>query len=383
MSRDESTSEGKTEPSHEEPEVEGAQEPELDLQPGDTAEFTEQKLTEARGADPEDPVAAWLEALDSGTENDTMLRFTPSQHNAIDLTEANSSGLMQLLAGRKTRLSTLLNESGTFPLGREAARGIRSKIREMSEDRGIDVGFMAAGIASWTETTEAGAQQFTAPVMLVPVTLRPRPDDDDDEVQFNGSARLNPALARHMQTYHGLRLDPEEFHDAGYAIARFDPVRTADLLSRVAGENLDSLQVWRQNYISTFADLADLGDPSLVNREHPVLRALATSDRLAEEPVEPQTLDERYPRTEKLVLDADPDQQTALDAIEAGTSLVISAPPGGGQTQTAVNAVAALAWTGKRTLVVAERTEPCDLGHGLRSRRGHGRATPSEAATMR
>ena len=335
------------------------------------AESTEH-AEHADGAPAGGDVTAWIESLGTGTENDTMLRFTPSQYNAIDLTEGNTSGIMQLFAGRRTRLSTLLNEAGAFSAGRQAAQGIRAKIREMSEERGIDVGFLAAGVASWTEASSSvGSEQFTAPVMLVPISLRPREESHDDyEIQFTGPARLNPALSRHMLARHGMLLDPVEFHNAAYATARFDPVRTAELLSRLAsrtasaqeggGAALDSLQVWRQVYVSTFADLADLGNPSALNLDHPVLSSLASGARLPQREAEQALadlppLDERDPREELLVADADADQQAALDAILAGTSAVVSAPPGTGQTQTAINAAAGLAWQGKRVLVVAER----------------------------
>ena len=357
--------------------------------------FTDQGLTEqspaassspgyaAASADsPEVPsVTAWVESLGTGTENDTMLRFTPSQHNAIDLTEANSSGLMQLLAGRRTRLSTLLNEPSSFEPGAKAAAHIRSKVREMREDRGIEVGFLGAGIASWTEHTSAGAESFTAPVMLIPISLRQRSEkphagtSSDYEIQFTAPARLNPALARHLASAHGCVLDPVEFHNAGYVTARFDPHRTADLLSRLASghaaENpespLASLQVWKQLYVSTFADLAHLGNPAELNLQHPVLTSLASGQSLQQlhtaqaealavaSTLEP--LDQRNPAQERLVADADSGQQAALDAILSGVSAVVSTPPGTGQTQTAVNAAAGLAWSGKRVLVVAERTD--------------------------
>ena len=328
----------------------------------------------ADGAPAGGDVTAWIESLGTGTENDTMLRFTPSQHNAIDLTEGNTSGIMQLFAGRRTRLSTLLNEAGAFSAGRQAAQGIRAKTREMSEERGIDVGFLAAGIASWTEASPSGgSEQFTAPVMLVPISLRPREESNDDyEIQFTGPARLNTALSRHMLAHHGLLLDPVEFHNAGYATARFDPLRTAELLSRVASRTasaaeegsssaLESLQVWRQVYVSTFADLADLGNPAALNLDHPVLSSLASGATLDQTEAEQALadlppLDERDPREELLVADADADQQTALDAVLSGISTVVSTPPGTGQTQTAINAAAGLAWQGKRVLVVAERT---------------------------
>lgn len=321
-------------------------------------------------ADSADPVVAWAESLDAGADNDTMLRFTPSRHNAVDLTDANSSGQMQLFAGRRTRLSTLLIEDAAFATGREAVAAIRAKVREMSEERGIDVGHLAAGVAGWTEETAAGVEQFTAPVMLVPVSLRPRPDGDDFEVQFTAPARLNPALARHLADRHGLVLDPAEFEAAGYATARFDPSRTSELLDRLvarhAGESgagdgaLGSLQVWDQVYLSTFADVSGLGRPAGLDSSHPVLRALAASEPLSQPEADAEaqaapSLDDRDPQDERLVVDADADQQAVLDAVAAGQSMVVSAPPGTGQTQTAVNAVAALAWAGKRTLVVSER----------------------------
>ncbi|WP_022873515.1 DUF4011 domain-containing protein [Nesterenkonia alba] len=315
-------------------------------------------------------VPGWIESLGTGTENDTMLRFTPSQHNAVDLTDANASGLMQLLAGRRTRLSTLLNDPGVFTTGAKAASNIRAKIREMREDRGIDVGYLAAGIASWTETTAAGTESFTAPVMLVPISVRTRADTNDYELQFTAAAKLNPALARHMAETHQLLLDSAEFHQAGYVTARFDPTRTSELLTQraaeAAGENtespLASLQVWNQLYVSTFADLAELGNPQAVAAGHPVIRAMASGQPLEQGAAETrradlEPLDERTPKRERLVADADADQQAALDAILTGASCVVSAPPGTGQTQTAVNAAAGLAWAGKRVLVIAERTE--------------------------
>ena len=48
--------------------------------------------------------------MDIYTGPDAMLNFNRVDYVHIDLTAANPSGLAQLLAGRKTRLSTILRE---------------------------------------------------------------------------------------------------------------------------------------------------------------------------------------------------------------------------------------------------------------------------------
>ena len=67
------------------------------------------------------------------------------------------------------------------------------------------------------------------------------------------------------------------------------------------------------------------------------------------------SLDLRDPADELLLLDADTDQQYVVDAVRAGDSLVVSTPPGSGQTQTAINAIGALVSEGKSVLVVGDR----------------------------
>ena len=67
------------------------------------------------------------------------------------------------------------------------------------------------------------------------------------------------------------------------------------------------------------------------------------------------SVDERDPADELLLLDADADQQYVIDAVRAGDSLVVSSPPGTGQTQTAINTIGALVDEGKTVLVVGDR----------------------------
>ena len=60
------------------------------------------------------------------------------------------------------------------------------------------------------------------------------------------------------------------------------------------------------------------------------------------------------------MLDADASQQAVVDAVLAGSHLVVKGPPGTGKSQTIANLVASLAAAGKRTLFVAEKRAAID-----------------------
>lgn len=305
--------------------------------------------------------AAWLASLGSGTENDTMLRFAPSGANSIDISHAHPSGLSQFMTGRKTRLSTLLRDQDAFVHARGAARQLRGKIQELAEDRGVDVGYLATGLATWRVIEDGRSTQMSAPVMLARLSLTLRAEQDDYEVQISDRARLNPALARWFRDHHGVTLDADDYLRAAYATAKLEPMPAMEML-RSQGREVRGLVVEHRLMISTFADLADTASVDVVDSTHPVVSALYDAGtgmvprrgQLQDTGLPP--LDERDPATETLILDADPSQQRALDHIAAGHDLVVVTPPGTGQTQTAANAVAQLASAGKRVLVVAERT---------------------------
>jgi hypothetical protein len=319
----------------------------------------------AAGTEDRPTFPAWLASLGSGTENDTMLRFAPSAANSIDITHSHPSGLSQFMSGRKTRLSTLLRDSEQFVAARGAARQLRGKIQELAEDRGVDVGYLATGVATWRTIEDGRSTQMSAPVLLARLTLTLRTEQDDYEVQITERARLNPALARYFRDTFGITLDPEDYLRAAYATAKLEPMPALELLRSEARE-LRGLVVENRLLVSTFADLADTASVDVVDSTHPVVSALYDAGsgmvprrgELKDTGLAP--LDERDPRDETLVLDADPSQQEALDHIAAGHDLVVVTPPGTGQTQTAANAVAQLAGAGKRVLVVAERTATLD-----------------------
>lgn len=313
----------------------------------------------------EQDFSRWLSEIATGTETDTMLRYAPTKSNSIDITHSQPSGLTQFLSARRTRLTTLLRDQPEMQHSIKTAEAIDTKVQELLADRGINVGYLAAGLATWRVSENGVNQQLSAPVLLAPVRLATRPNRDDYDVQIVGAARLNPALVRYFADHYGLTLDPQKHEEAAYTTAKLEPLPALELL-RSKTSKVRGMVVEHRLLISTFADLSDTASRDVVNPNHDIISALyevgagteqaGFADEAPELLHEPVPLDDRDPADEMLVVDLDRSQQIAVDHVLAGESIVVSAPPGTGQTQTAVASAVGLAAEGKRVLVIAENT---------------------------
>lgn len=222
-------------------------------------------------------VAAWVKSLGQSAGADTTLRFAPSTSNSIDITHANPSGLAQFLAGRRTRLSTLLHDADQYATARRTARALAAKISELWEERGIDVGYLAAGVANWRAVHEGRSEPVSAPIMLGRITLTKHVDADDYDLQLVGRATVSPAFVRQFEADHNSKVDVDAVDAAAYSIARFDPVRGMDALRHQMAE-VPGVVVGHRLLLSTFSELMDPADPAKLSGSHPVIEALIRHD---------------------------------------------------------------------------------------------------------
>ncbi|WP_181954289.1 hypothetical protein [Kocuria coralli] len=315
---------------------------------------------------------AWTRQMDAYTGPDTLLDFNQVDNVCIDLTEANSSGQAQLLMSRPTRLSTIVREPHEFARAAAAAQALRTKVHELSTQHGLDAAYFAAGTASWLYQGPRGKgprgsaqggteKRFIAPVLLAPITIKPRSDHDDFDLQLVGPARLNPALVRRLLEDHDLDLSTGEMARLAYGTRRLDPAPVLENLRAVAA-SVPGMHVEHRLLVSTFADLHDRPADDRVPTGTAVVRDLARlMEPGAPEPVvqpiasSAAPLDERDPEDELLLLDADSSQQEVVDLATEGHSFVVRSAPGTGQIGTAVNTVGALVAQGRSVLVLAER----------------------------
>ncbi|WP_404384870.1 AAA family ATPase [Knoellia locipacati] len=328
-------------------------------------------------------VAGWTRHLvDLGGRN-TLLWYRDLPSGTLDLTTAHPGGVAMLLAGRPTRLSDLVREPAAFDEARRRARTIAAKTRELREERGIDTGFVAVGMATWSlgRGGAAAARQPAAPVLLRSCTLRPTtPQHDDYELDLGDEIELNPVLEHYLASEQGLTIDSDRLEGLAHTSNGFDPYPAYAALTQECA-SVPEFEVAPRIVLGTFsyaklpmvADLAAHGDALA---DHDVIAAIAgdpTALRSVRHELPSRALDVvPDPASGLLVLDADSSQQEAIEAARSGAHLVIHGPPGTGKSQTIANLVAALAADGKRVLFVAEKRAAIDAVVGRLDRVGLG-----------
>jgi hypothetical protein len=303
------------------------------------------------------------EAAQLGTRS-TLLHYSDDGDAGIDITKAHPGSLPQFITGRSTLLSNLFRDEVALRTARLAAERIAAKDVELRTARGLDTVHLAVGVASW----RIGGVGYTAPILLRPLAIRRHHADFD--LKLHGSFAINPELVAAARTHFGIVLDGRALAGLAYDEGVFKPQPVIDHL-RALTSHVDTFTVLPRLVVSTFADVASGMERDAADLDHVVLNALAghAADRETltarhAVPASPGP-DERPPASDRLLLDADGEQEAVLARIGAGQSLAVHTLPGTGGTQTVINAVGELVRSGKRVLVVSARRATLD---GIRHR---------------
>lgn len=295
----------------------------------------------------------WRAELESLGGEATQRRFRSRRGTYIDLSTAHPSGIAPLLSGRAVKLSNLIREPLTFRNALDSAMLVSQKGIELEASRGLNTVKLAIGFASWT----SHSGEVNAPVFLRSAALRRV--GRDYELRITGALSPNAALLRALYE-DGVTLRASELLALAGPDATLFPEDAFDRLREIGGI-LPGFEIGSRAIVSTFAEvseamLADAGD-----LHHAVLDALAghpgARDQLGasmhtETSANP---DRRDPSSDRLLLDADTEQERVVDTILGGSNFVVEALPGTGVTQTVVNAIGQLVDRGRRVLVVTPR----------------------------
>lgn len=301
----------------------------------------------------------WQDALVDDSGRNQLAYYRELKAGTLNLANASPSALQQLLSGGAVNLKQLFPEAEARADALRRIRAVRKQMRIWEEERGVEVGYVATGLATWNEL----ARTPRAPVLLQQLTVKPSSLAETDFVlRADAEASVNPVLLHKLEKDHGLTIGTEELLD----------LETDELFDRLRKLAVDvsgfSIQPGHLIGTFTYAKLPmvdDIREHLDILAGHDVIAALA-GDRMALnslESLDEIDLDEPdhiAPADEHLVLDADSSQNYAINAVLAGQHLVIKGPPGTGKSQTIANIIAALAARGQTALFVAEKRAAID-----------------------
>jgi very-short-patch-repair endonuclease len=300
--------------------------------------------------------AGWIDALTDLGGRNTLLYFKDRRAGTLDLAAADPVAVDKFLRTGSGRITRLFHDVDARVDAIRRAQAIYRKARELEEERGIRVGFLATGLARWDELFLEPA----APVLLRGLTIMPtRARHDDFDLILDEDYEVNPVLLHKLATVFGA--DTEE-------LAGAEPDRISELLTSAADDaEVPGFEITNRLVIGTFTYaklpmVQDLQAAGELLAESDVVAAIA-GDPVAQEMLGADANLEPAPESPEQdysVLDADSSQRNAINTVLAGRSLVIHGPPGTGKSQTIANLIAALVAKGRKVLFVAEKRAAID-----------------------
>ena len=222
-----------------------------------------------------DVFAEWTARAEKIGGRDTMLRYRESRDGSLDLSTAHPSGIAQLMAGRPTRLTSLIRDEQQRQDAGRRARSIAEKARELRIERSFSAAHLAIGAVRFTQRLSGSGQQVHAPLVLRRVDIRPVGRREDDiELTLDDTISINPAFVAFLRSELGIDVDVDEWLESTGGPRRFD---ARPVLERVREATVDypGLTTEYSLFVSTFANVASAVGSADIPQDHPILARMA------------------------------------------------------------------------------------------------------------
>ena len=315
-------------------------------------------------------VSRWIDQLTDLSGRNTLLYYKDLARGTLDLSVADITSRERLLAGKTMRCSRLFPSSSDRADAVRRALEIYKKIRELDEERGINAGYVVAGMATWQEDRKSPA----APVLLRALSLAPTSAARDDfELTLDEEEIVNPVLLYKLRADYRLDITPEalgiSLGDDGFSGPQLVYERLRKLAGDVPGFSVSDRLVAGTFTYAKLPMVADLEGATELLGSSDLVAAIAGDPQAQRAITEQSTLEHdgvsaapctSSPADEFAVLDADASQSRAIHDVLAGRNVVIQGPPGTGKSQTIANLIASLIAAGSRVLFVAEKRAAID-----------------------
>lgn len=331
----------------------------------------------------------WIRRLIDHSRANSLLFYRDLRVGTLDLTEEQSA-VERLLRGESLTVDALIPnaqqsesqdsvvriraETEARQKARRALVALQRKALSNLEEKGIETLHLALGLATWPALD--GGRCYDAPVLLLPAQIETRGRAGGDlHLAVAGEPKINPVLLHVLEENYSLRLNAQGILEecAGEDEAGAWRIDLECIFGRVIREasGVPEFDVRRRVIVANFqfakmAMVEDIKKNGDAIAKSALVRAVAghqESRRQLSEAVsdiEPASLDERPPRDEFLVLDADSTQQRAIVLAGNGQNGILQGPPGTGKSQTIANLIAQSVADGRRVLFVAEKRAALD-----------------------
>ena len=234
-----------------------------------------------------------------------------------------------------------------------AVKDIAKKAREMQDETGINVAYLAFGFLKWNEREDSEIF-YRAPLLLVHVNVITGSILDPVKIEIcDDDVIVNPTFDYLLRAEYGLSLP--KYEDGDTLAAYYSKVSSS--ASRRGWEILDECKLGIFSFlkINMYEDLKKNADLILKNKNVRALLGEAGPDignvlgDAAESVVQNPLIDLHT------VVEADSSQIEAIEMAKTGKSFVLQGPPGTGKSQTITNIIAECLHDGKKVLFVSEK----------------------------
>ncbi|WP_424535102.1 DUF4011 domain-containing protein [Sphaerisporangium viridialbum] len=194
----------------------------------------------------------WRKDLRDFGYRNTLLFYKDLKRGTLDLSAATVEGLTSLFAGRIARPSKLFRDPQLQADAGKRLQTIYKKVKELREERGIQAGYLAVGLATWTD--ERTSATPCAPVVLRAIDLeRKNANDLDMVMRAAPEVEINPSLLSYLNERFDLQIEVEDFTGLlPEPDATFDPEFVFDRLSKLA-DGVPGFAIHRRSVVGTFS----------------------------------------------------------------------------------------------------------------------------------
>ncbi len=282
-----------------------------------------------------------------------LIHFQDRPENRIDISRGHPGGLARFLAGSPTLLTNLVRDDVARRPAHRAALRLVDHALELHHTRGISAIALGIGLVEWQHE----GVDYCGPLLIRPVSVVRRGSDVEITLERSRVA-LNPGLARAFSHQLQVSLDPKAFVDLTDDGGAFKPNPALDRLRDLTAHRGD-VAVSARLVISSFVEVAPAMLDDAKDLAHPILEALGGNSHAVENlragrlPVEHSDPDYRSADADRLIVEADSEQDAVIANVAAGNSVVVRVLPGSGGTQTVLNALGGVVGANKRALVVS------------------------------